>query len=489
MRAQRLFLGLDVGTQGTKGLVVDECGAVLARASRSYGLLSGLPAGALEQEPACWLRAIREICRELWSKLDPARVAAISVSGQQHGCVLVDERGAALRPAKLWCDTSTVGEAERLSQRLGRDVPVGFTASKILYTIEREEALWKRTRWVLLPHDFVNLRLVGQACMEAGDASGTGLFDVERRAFDARAVAALGHGLADRLPPLIGAGEPAGRLSATGAELTGLVAGTLVGSGSGDNMCSAIGAGALSLGVAVLSLGTSGTLFARAEEPLRGALRGIAPFCDATGAWLPLLCVMNCTGVLEELAICFERDLEDLSAAAAREPAGCEGLTFVPFLCGERVPALPLATGTLAGIRAGQLRPGLLFRAALEGIALNLAYGLGQLRAAGVVVREARLVGGGARNEVWRQILADVLDLPLVVLDEEETAALGAALLALWTLQRAEQPGLCAAAAVASRAARPAGRLEPAPEAVRMYAQSAERFQSLVGSLQPRAPS
>jgi xylulokinase len=481
MSAPVLYLGLDVGTQGTKGLAVDESGRVLARANRSYELIGGLPPGCAEQHPRTWLDAIEQVCRELWTQVDRARVAALSVSGQQHGCVLVDERGEPLRSAKLWCDTSTVREAERLSARLGRPLPVGFTASKIAYSAEREPELWKRARWVLLPHDFVNLRLTGRTTMEAGDASGTGLFDVRARRFDDRAVEAVGPALAARLPPLIGAGEPAGTLDARGAALTGLPEGTLVGSGSGDNMCSAIGAGALAPGDAVLSLGTSGTLFAYAAAPPAGDLEGIAPFCDATGGWLPLLCVMNCTGVLEELGRCFGRSLDELTSEAERVPPGCDGVLFVPFLAGERVPDLPFASGTLVGLRNGHLRPGLMFRAALEGIALNLAGGLARLRERSIPIASARLVGGGARNQLWRQILADALDLPLLPLAERETAALGAALLARWTHRRqTADPGIEAAGALGPYAARPVGRVDPLPAGVERYAGMAGPFQALV---------
>ena len=178
-----LFLGLDVGTQGTKGLLLDDTGRVLARAAKNYGLIPGLPAGAAEQHPDTWVAAVTSVASTLLSETasDPNRVRGIGVSGQQHGLVVLDDRGEVVRPAKLWCDTQTAAEASELAERFGRPVPTGFTASKILWLIRHEPNSWQRTRRILLPHDYINWRLCGEAFMEAGDASGTGLFDPENR--------------------------------------------------------------------------------------------------------------------------------------------------------------------------------------------------------------------------------------------------------------------------------------------------------------------
>lgn len=434
-----LCLGLDVGTQGTKGVVVDvEAGEVVARASASYGLLEGLPPGAAEQHPETWVEAVRSVGAELTTRIDPGAVRAVGVSGQQHGCVLLDDAGRVLRPAKLWCDTATAAEARELSETLGRVVPAGFTASKILWTKRHEPEVWERVRYVLLPHDYLNLRLTGEAVMEAGDASGTGLLDPETRAFrtdDARAIDAR---LPDMLPPLLEPGQPAGVLSSEGGALLGLPEGVLVAAGGGDNMMSAVGSGATRPGVAVVSLGTSGTVFTHAEGPVIDPDGLIAPFCASVGGWLPLLCVMNLTGVTEEVVTAFGADHGTLTAAASRVPPGCEGLLWLPYLAGERVPDLPEAAGTLEGMRAGHLRPGVLYRAALEGTSLNLGWGVERMRGLGLGVDHAHLVGGAARNELWREVLADVLGCPVTPLAEPESAALGAALQALWTLRRTE---------------------------------------------------
>ena len=438
--APGLFIGLDVGTQGTKGLCIDTgSGEVVARASSSYGLIEGLAPGAAEQDPRTWMEAVREVVREIAGRIDPLRVAGIGVSGQQHGLVVLDEHAEVVRPAKLWCDTETAPEARELAQLLGRAMPTGFTASKVLWLARHEPENFSRTRFVMLPHDFVNLRLTGAFTTEAGDASGTGWFDVGQRRWDRAALAAIDPRLAEMLPSLVEAGQPAGHLSVEGAAALGLPAaciGVPVSSGGGDNMLSAIGAGATRAGVAVLSLGTSATIFCYADEPMVDPDGLIAPFCDSTGAWLPLLCVMNATGVCAEVSAAFDCDLDTLTREAAEVEPGAGGLLLLPYLQGERVPDLPGATATLTGLGPGMLRRGRVFRAALEGVSLNLALGLERMRGLGLSVDTLRLAGGGAANPLWRQILADTLEVPVQLLVETESAALGAALQALWTERR-----------------------------------------------------
>src|SRR5215475_11415856 len=303
-----LFLGFDVGTQGTKGVLLDvEPGTVIARAAAHYGLIEGLPPGAAEQDPEVWIAAVRDVAAQLLAAVPgaAARVAGVGVAGQQHGLVVLDEARRVIRPAKLWCDTSTAAEAAELSTALHRHIPVGYTASKILWLRRAEEKNWRRVKSVLLPHDFLNERLTGQPAMEAGDASGTGFFDPVRRTFDEEVMRWIDARLPDLIPPLIEAGEPAGRLSPSGAALLGLREGVPVSAGGGDNMGSAIGSGATRAGVVVCSLGTSGTVFTYSDRPVVDPEGLIAPFCDSTGGWLPLLCVMNCTNVTEEVRAAF----------------------------------------------------------------------------------------------------------------------------------------------------------------------------------------
>jgi xylulokinase len=435
-----LFLGFDVGTQGTKALLVDaESTRVVARASASYGLIEGLGDGAAEQHPETWIAALAECAARVFEgrAADKSRVAGIGVSGQQHGLVVLDERSAVVRPAKLWCDTTSADEARELSVALGRHVPAGYTASKILWLARREAANWARVRRVLLPHDYVNFRLTGRAFTDAGDASGTGYFDARSRAFDERACAAIDARLRSMLPEIVESSAIGGELDAAGAALLDLRAGIPVAAGSGDNMLSAFGGGATRAGVAIVSLGTSGTILAHSAHLVDDPSGAVAPFCDATGAYLPLLCVMNATGVAEEVRRAFDVDHAELAGEAACVPAGCRGLLWLPYLQGERVPDLPRAAATITGLRTGMLERGRLYRAALEGVSLNLAWGVERMRAAGVPIDGARIVGGASKNDLWCQILADVLEIPLVRLEETESAALGAALQAAWCVRRA----------------------------------------------------
>ena len=481
-----LVLGLDAGTQSLKGLLVDpEAGTVVARASRALELLTGLAPGAAEQHPEDWEQAAAEVIGELLAS--PARagraIEAVGVSGQQHGCVLLDEAEQVVRPAKLWCDTETAPEARALSERLGRSVPTGFTASKVAWVAAHEPDAWARTRQVLLPHDFLNLRLTGEACMEAGDASGTGWFDPVARAFDREAMAAVDPHLAERLPRLLEAGAPAGRVDASGAARFGLAEGTLVAAGGGDNMMSAIGSGATRPGTAVVSLGTSGTVFAQAHQPIIDPEGLIAPFCDSTGQWLPLLCVMNLTGVTEGVVGLTSRNHRALTQAARAVAPGCEGLLWLPYLAGERVPDLPDATGTLLGMRPQHMAPGVLYRAALEGTSLNLAWGVERLRALGLPVERVHLVGGGSRNELWREVLAAALGAEVQALDEPESAALGAALQALWTLRR-EEGSPCDLHELAAPFIRREGEaVSPDPALRAVYAERLEAFRAAAARL------
>jgi xylulokinase len=425
------------------------------------------------------------VARSLWRQIAPrpGELRGLGVSGQQHGLVVLDERGAVVRPAKLWCDTATATEADELSRALGRAVPTGFTAPKVLWMQRREPELWARVVRVMLPHDYINLRLTGRHVAEYGDASGTGWFDPVERCWDARALTLLGSGLESRLPTLLAPGEPAGELTSEGAGLLGLEpahAGALVAAGGGDNMMSAIGAGATRPGVAVLSLGTSATVFARSERPVVDPQGAVAAFCDSAGGWLPLLCVMNATGVLEEVSAAFELDLDGLTRLASDVVPGCEGVRLIPYLVGERVPDLPLATGSLEGLRPGLLRPGHVFRAALEGVAFNLAWGVERMRALGLEISHVRLVGGGARNPLWRQILADCLDAAVQPCEESESAALGAALQALWTLRRANAPELSVDDVAAPRVRLAGVELAPAADGKARYAELAREFRATV---------
>ncbi|MBU6402804.1 MAG: xylulokinase [Verrucomicrobia bacterium] len=444
-----LLIGIDSGTQSTKVLVVDaRNGKVLSAASQAYGLLPNLPPGAKEQHPHTWRAAAAKAIRQALKGAHAAagEVQAIGVSGQQHGLVPLDARGEVIRPAKLWCDTSTAAECEEITSKLGgpkatiravgNAVLPGYTASKILWLKMHEPANYRRLATVLLPHDYLNFWLTGRAVMEYGDASGTVLLDVHRRKWSAAAIKAIDPGLAAKLPPLIPSDQPAGSLRQATAEALGLSAGTLVSAGGGDNMMGAIGTGNTRPGVITASFGTSGTIYACAAKPVVDPLGEIGAFCDSTNRWLPLLCTMNVTVATEMMRDCFGWSHAKFDGAVAKVAPGAGGLVLLPYLEGERTPNVPAGTGVLLGVNPRTFEPGAFARAAMEGVTLGMNYGLRRLAELGVRPKQIRATGGGARAKVWRQIMADVFNAEVVTLKVGEGAAYGAALQALWCWRR-----------------------------------------------------
>jgi len=438
-----LFLGIDSGTQSTKAIALDlDTGRVIAEARAPHTLIPGLPAGHLEQHPAEWTAALDTVIGEVAAKIDRTRVRGIGVSGQQHGFVPLDAHGGVIRPAKLWCDTSTTKECALLTKKLGGTKAVirtaglpflpGYTAPKILWLKRHEPANYRKLRHVLLPHDYLNFHLTGNYFMESGDASGTALMDVRKRTWSVKVINAIDKNLADWLPPLSGSHEAAGTLRPELARKYGFPPDVVVSAGGGDNMMGAIGTGNVTPGVVSASLGTSGTIFAYCQKAVVDPQGEIAAFCSSTGGWLPLLCTMNVTLVTEQFRALFGWDHAALDAAVAGATPGAGGLSLLPYFDGERTPNLPRGTGVLAGLNRTTLSSANLARAALEGVTLNMNYGLRRLTALGIKPREIRLTGGGARSAAWRQLMADVFGVPVVAMVEDEGAALGGALQAAW---------------------------------------------------------
>ena len=438
-----LYIGIDSGTQSTKAIVLDlEQKKVIAEARAPHRLIDGLPVGHMEQHPRDWTAALDAVILEVAARVDRTRVRGIGVSGQQHGFVPLDEKGAVIRPAKLWCDTSTVAECALLTKKLGgaraviRKVGLlflpGFTAPKILWLKRHEPQNYRRLRHVLLPHDYLNFHLTGNFFMECGDASGTALLDVRRRTWSKEAVAAIDRNLADWLPPVSGSHQPAGMLRPDLARKYGLSTDVVVSAGGGDNMMGAIGTGNVTPGVVTASFGTSGTIYAYASKPVVDPQGEIAAFCSSTGGWLPLLCTMNVTTVTEQVRAIFGYDHAALDAAVAAAPAGADGLVLLPYLEGERTPNVPEGSGVWLGLNKKTLQAGRLVRAAMEGATMGMNYGLRRLADLGVKAKEIRVTGGGAKSPVWRQLMADIFGVPVVAMVEDEGAALGGALQAAW---------------------------------------------------------
>ena len=439
-----ITLGIDCGTQSLKTVGLDSAsGKVLASASKSYGLVEGLPAGHLEQDSAIWWDAVLETVGHVISQLGARRseISGIGVSGQQHGFVPLDANHQVIRPAKLWCDTSTVPQCDEIRAKLGgrdkvvaligNDILPGFTAPKILWLKQNEPQNFARLAHVALPHDFLNLRLTGTLRMEFGDASGSALLDVRSRQWSRELCAAIDENLLAKLPPVGSSREPVGTLLPELAAKWGLSLNVVVSAGGGDNMMAAIGTGNVTPGGVTASLGTSGTIFACTASPVVDPEGEIAAFCDSNDHWLPLLCTMNVTVATEAFRSLFGWDHERMEREIAAIPAGSEGLTFLPYLQGERTPNLPNGCGVLHGMTTSNMTPAHLARAAMEGVTLGMAYGLHRMESLGLKPTEIRLTGGGSRSAVWRQMLADIFGYPVVTMESSEGAALGAAIQAL----------------------------------------------------------
>jgi xylulokinase len=438
--------GFDVGTQGTKCILFDlDAHTVAGRGSYAYDLLPhpSRP-NAAEQDPETWMDGIRDTLKQALreANADASAIVSVAVSGQQHGMVALDAAGSVVRPAKLWCDTESAPQAASISESEafgGWPMAASFTASKVAWMRDEEPENFARTETVLLPRDYVNFRLTGAVATEAGDASGSGVFDLNTRMYDESQCDAVDGRLLEMLPKdVLPPDSKVGVVTRAAADRTGLPVGCPVATGSGDNACAAIGVGATRPGRLVVSLGTSGTLFGASDVPVFDVTGAIAPFCDALGGYLPLLCTLNCTRVVEEARAWASygtvENAEQSSHASLEKramfiPPGCEGVRFLPYLVGERTPNWPEATGALLGLRPGSLQdPATAYRAAMEGATYALRGGASRLTELGLApAHELVCVGGGSKSKLWRQIVADVFDAAVVRPAEPESAALGAA--------------------------------------------------------------
>ncbi|QNK01443.1 xylulokinase [Dyella telluris] len=437
-----LVVGIDVGTQSVKLVAYDmESRCVVAAHGQSIELIAG-DDGSREQIASWWIDAVRTCFAKLPRQLR-AEIVAIGVSGQQHGFVPLDADGNVLAPVKLWCDTSTqnecdeimaaAGGADRCVALGGNPILAGYTASKLPWTRKHRPEAYAKLATILLPHDYVNFWLTGERWMECGDASGTGWLDVRTRQWSADMLAATDahRDLLACLPPLVAA-DASFVISDSIAEELGLSPGVRVSAGGGDNMMAAIGTGNVRSGVLSISLGTSGTLFAHADHAVVDDEARWAAFCSSTGGWLPLICTMNCTLATEMVASAFGFSARDGDTVMAGTLPGAGGLVMLPFLNGERTPDLPHARGSLHGMDLGNVTRANIYRAAMEGATYALRSGYDALLATGLRFDAIRLTGGGSHSAAWRQMIADVFNLPVEVPLQAEGAALGAALQAAW---------------------------------------------------------
>ncbi len=492
-----LFLGIDSGTQSVKAVVYDaESKRVISDGRASHSLIKNLPSGHMEQNPVEWTEAMDNAILQALNGVDRSAIKGIGVSGQQHGFVPLDESGKVIRPAKLWCDTSTLNECGLISEALGGEeksiekignrILPGFTAPKILWMKRNEPQNFSKLRHILLPHDYLNYYLTGEMFMEYGDASGTAIMDVRSRTWSNEVIEAIDPCIEDYLPKLSSSSDPCGNLCSEISDKYGLSQQVIVSAGGGDNMMGAIGTGNVFSGVATASFGTSGTIYAYNQNPVVDPKGEIAAFCDSTGGYLPLMCTMNVTTVSENFRALFQKDHSELNESIRRTPIGSGGLMLLPYLEGERTPSIPSGSGVMMGMNGNTLNPDYMIRAAVEGVTMGMNFGLKRLRELGVTADEVRLTGGGSRSAAWRRIIADVFGVTVVCMEEDEGAALGGALQSAWCVLRDSDSEITIESVVeGATSLDESTRLDPDESAVSRYMELQAFHSKLSNTLEP----
>jgi xylulokinase len=439
---------LDVGTGGTRAIIVDETGRILASATTEHEAFQSPKPGWAEQDPRDWWRAAAISIRGALNNasLSGDDISCIGFSGQMHGAVLVDDSGEVIRPALIWCDQRTQAQSNELLQKFGLDRLIkltcnppltNFTLTKLLWVREHEPENWKRVRKIMLPKDYVRFRLTGETAIDVADASGTLMLDVVKRTWSD--VILQGVQIDARfLPKLFESQEVCGKISKEGAEQTGLRIGTPVVAGAGDQAAGAVGIGITKPGIASATIGTSGVVFAATDKPTLDLKGRLHTFCHAIPNRWHVMGVTQAAGLSlkwfrEQFCAAGANGVsnyDQLSEQASRIEAGSGGVFWAPYLMGERTPHLdPDARAAFIGLSASHSRAHLV-RAILEGVAFSLKDTFTIFEEIGVPVSQIRLGGGGARSATWRQIQADVYGQEVQILAAEEGAAYGAAILA-----------------------------------------------------------
>lgn len=491
------FLGIDVGTGGTRAVLVDTAGQVVASQATEHAPFVSSFSGWAEQEPEDWWRAARQ---SIHAVLDAAGctgkdIASIGLTGQMHGAVLLDSDGKVLRPSLIWCDTRSVPQCDWLNATLGRERIIeltcnpalpNFTLPKILWVREHEPEIFARVAHILCPKDYVRFRLSGTYAMDVQEASGTLLLDVTHRRWSNEMAEACGIPMA-WLPQLFESPEICAAVSEQAAAATGLLAGTPIVAGAGDQGAGAVGMGILKPGSVSATIGTSGVVFAATAAPVRDPLGRLHTFCHAVPGRWHVMGVTQAAG----LSLRWLRDVlsenagkqsalsyEMLMVSAAQAPAGSAGVFWAPYLFGERTPYLdPEVRAAFTGLGASHTQSHLI-RAVLEGVAYSLRDTFTLFAELNIPVENVRLGGGGARSALWRQIQADIYGRAVEFLAAEEGAAFGAALLA----------GVGARAwldidTACESSIHVAGRIKPEPAARFEYEQGYETYRRLYPAL------
>jgi len=473
------IVGIDVGTGGTRALVINPFGKVVAAATEEHQPFASPRIGWAEQHPEDWWRACGIAVRKALAcgNLTGEQIACVGFSGQMHGAVMLDASDQVVRPALIWCDLRTEKQCRELNEKIGSDRLIeltcnpalpNFTLTKFLWVRENEPANWNRVHSVMLPKDYVRFRLTGERAIDMADASGTLMLDVAHRRWSTEVLQAAEIDPAI-LPALYESPDVCGTVSPAGAEATGLRAGTPVVAGAGDQAAGATGMGIVTPGAVSATIGTSGVVFAATDRPALDPKGRLHTFCHAVPSRWHVMGVTQAAGLslrwfrdrfgAGTVAATNGRDPYDLlTAEAAATPPGSDGLLWAPYLMGERTPHLdPNARAALVGLTASHTR-GHVIRAILEGVAFSLKDTFTIFEEMNVPVKSIRLGGGGARSKLWRQIQADVYGHEVEVVEAEEGAAYGAAILAgvgagIW-------PSVDAAC---SAVVRVADRVEPQP--------------------------
>ena len=446
------LLGIDLGTSGTKTVLFAPDGTLVASHTIEYPLYQPRN-GWAEQDPHDWWQAVQETIRAVLARsgAEPSQIRGVGLSGQMHGLVMLDAQGHVLRSAILWCDGRTQAQCDEITQTVGKERLIavtanpalpGFTAGKILWVRENQPEIYEKCRHILLPKDYIRYKLTGEFATEVSDASGMNLLDVPGRCWSGEVLSALGidAGLLGRVYESC---QVTGTVTAAAAEATGLAPGTIVAGGAGDNAAAAVGTGVVETGRAFTTLGTSGVIFAHADQVTIDPQGRVHTFCSAVpGAWT----VMSCTlaaglslqwfrnqfcGAERETAAAMGRDpYELMTEEAARSPIGANRLLYLPYLMGERSPLLDSdARGAFVGLSAIHTKSDMI-RAVMEGVAYSQRQCLDVFREMGVDVSDMAVCGGGGRSAFWRQMLADLYGCPVKAIASEQGPALGAAILA-----------------------------------------------------------
>ncbi|MDR1867547.1 MAG: xylulokinase [Treponema sp.] len=479
--------GIDLGTQSCKVILYDYENKKLVAWSQVPIDMIADNEGTREQKAEWYQTAISQCFAELAPELKKT-IRALGVSGHQHSLVPLDAENKAVYNVKLWCDTSTATECLLLTAAAGGEqnlivesgLPMrpGYTAPKVLWLKNNKPEAFEKLAHILLPHDYINFLLTGKYTAEAGDASGTALFNIRTRKWSEQVCTLIDRKVLECLPQIIAPGSPAGEVSDIAAQAYGIPKGAIVATGSGDNMISAIGTGTVTDGFLTMSLGTSGTLFGFSATPIIDPLGDLAAFCSSSGGWLPLLCTMNCTVASEEFRKLFALDVRSFDNEAAKAPIGADGIVVLPFFNGERTPNLPNGRASVTGITAANFKRENIARAALESVIFGMRIGYDRFNHVGFKAQEIRLTGGAAKSPLLQELAANIMNLPVHLPANDESGALGAAIQALWTLTKEPLESLVAKHVILTQT------IEPKTEAVKRYDEAYGEYSKYLEKLQ-----